>query len=131
MKPSSSRISSERSKTMAIPQIGAVGSPLLGNSTFAVDVRNALPGSTAVLDLAFFPSNTAVGGCRVFLGLPLISMAPVPVGATGRAVTPLPIPTDPALAGLQLFGQYAVADPQGQLFGLASLSDGLRMVLGN
>jgi hypothetical protein len=42
----------------------------------------------------------------------------------------LSIPNDPRLVGVMLFGQWAVADPQGQLRGFAALSDGLLMRLG-
>lgn len=48
-----------------------------------------------------------------------------------RGLPQLAVPNDPALAGGVLFGQYAVVDPGGALYGLVSMRDGLQMVLGN
>jgi hypothetical protein len=51
--------------------------------------------------------------------------------AAGVARTPFPIPANPALQGFQAFAQYVVLDPNGPLFGDFSLSDGLRLRVGN
>lgn len=47
----------------------------------------------------------------------------------GFASTPCPIPANPAFAGLTLYAQYAVFDPNGLFLGFAALSQGLAITL--
>jgi ELWxxDGT repeat protein len=112
------------------PRIAPFGLPAIGNNAFAVDVDNAMPNSLAVLFLSFAPSAIVLDGCRVLLGLPATSLSAVFTDTAGAARTPFPIPANPALQGVQVFGQYLVLDPNGPLFGDFSLSDGLRMRVG-
>ncbi|HEX6810578.1 MAG TPA: hypothetical protein VF384_03040, partial [Planctomycetota bacterium] len=113
------------------PHIAAFGLPVIGNGGFAVDVDSAMPNSIAVLFVSFAPSAFVLDGCRVLLGLPVTSLSSAFTDPTGFARTPFPIPANPALQGFQVFGQYLVLDPAGPLFGDFTLSDGLRMRLGN
>jgi hypothetical protein len=120
-----------RGSAVLEPAIGPVGLPRLGNAGFAVEVANGRPRAAAVLNLGLFPNNVPLGACRLLVGLPQIPFATVTTDGRGIARTALPIPQDGALHGLSLFGQYAILDPNGQLFGVAALSDGLQLTIGN
>lgn len=109
---------------------GNPGTAVICNSSFAIDVGNALPHSIAVLFASFAPSAIVLDGCRVLLGLPATNVAAVFTDAAGVARTPFPIPANPALHGFQAFAQCVVLDPNGPLFGEFSLSDGLRLRVG-
>jgi hypothetical protein len=98
---------------------------------FAIDVTNARPAALAILMFGFAPAALSIDNCRVLVAAPFTGMPPVFTDAAGFARTPLPIPGNTRYAGLQLFGQWAVFDPSGPLRQGASLSDGLRMQLGN
>jgi hypothetical protein len=83
-----------------------------------------------VLNGGFAPSALSFGACSLLVQLPVIPLATVQTTAVGGGSVTLSIPNDPRLVGVMLFGQWAVADPQGQLRGFAALSDGLLMRLG-
>ncbi|MBL8752020.1 MAG: hypothetical protein JNK15_01860, partial [Planctomycetes bacterium] len=113
------------------PRIAANSLPTIGNGAFTLGVDNALPGTIAVCGIALAPSAIVIDGCRVLLGLPFTTLPAVVTSAAGTATSPLPIPANPALDGVQLFAQYAVFDPNGPFLGEMALSDGLRLRLGN
>jgi hypothetical protein len=48
----------------------------------------------------------------------------------GRAIRPFAIPGDPAWAGVKVYAQWLVTDPQGALLGLYSLSRGMEIRIG-
>jgi hypothetical protein len=112
------------------PRIGALGAPVIGSGTFAVTLADALPAAPAVLNCGFAPSSLSFGACRLLVQVPVIPLATVQTTVVGGGTVTLAIPNDPRLVGVMLFGQWAVADPQGQLRGFAALSDGLLMRLG-
>ncbi|MEM7199801.1 MAG: LamG-like jellyroll fold domain-containing protein [Planctomycetota bacterium] len=114
----------------AVPRIGVVGAPLLTSGTFAIEVAGAAPAAPAVLLLASSPDRIALSGCRLLLGLPVAATPPVLTDAAGRGATPLPLPFLPALLGAPLFGQHAIVDAGGALFGTAALSAGMHLTLG-
>ena len=114
----------------AIPAIGARGLPALGNGNFAATVGNGAPVSQALLNVGIAPTQIAIGGCRVLVAPPQIDAGIALLDANGQGSAGLPVPANPALLGAQLFAQWIVLDPNGQLLGIASLSDGLRIQIG-
>jgi hypothetical protein len=108
------------------PQLGSDGPLVLGSNPH-LQLTRALPNATALFALGLTPSGLP-GDC-----VPLIDPAATllaPVDTTGVASMNLRVPNVVALVGLELFGQGAVLDPAGGFFGLASLSQGLRLVVG-
>jgi ELWxxDGT repeat protein len=112
------------------PRISSHGLPQLGNAAFALDVADARPGSLAFAGVSFAPTSISLGQCRVLVAPTIVSLPAVLTDPVGFARTPLAIPAHPSYAGLQLFAQYAVLDPQGALLGGLALSGGLRLRLG-
>ena len=115
----------------AVPTIGAVGLPRIGNAAFAVDVTDAAPNALTVANVGFGPSNLNLFGCPLLIQAPLIGLGSATSDATGAATVAFPIPNDPGFVGVALFGQFVVLDPGATLLGVAALSDGLTMLLGN
>jgi ELWxxDGT repeat protein len=114
-----------------VPAIGAVGVPQLGNAGFGIRVTNGLPASIGVVAVGPAPTLLQVGSCRLLVSPPWSTLAPTFLDALGAGVTALPIPTTATLAGLQLYGQYLVLDPNGLFLNFASLSNALSVLLGN
>ena len=120
-----------RGSTNVLPRIGATGLPSIGNAGFGVRVSSAPPTTAAILNLAFLPTNLGVDFCRLLLQPPLIALPPAVTDVNGDGFTPLPIPNDPNFVGARLFCQYVVVDIGGGVFGFATMSDGLQLLLGN
>ena len=101
------------------PSIRATGRAALGAS-FEVRLSGALPSSSAFLLLGFSNSNAnglplpfdlgliGAPGCTQYVSLDIgIAYA---TDATGRARAPLPVPSDPALAGNSIYLQWIDLD---------------------
>jgi photosystem II stability/assembly factor-like uncharacterized protein len=112
-----------------VPALGAVGVPNIGNSGFAMSLRDALALAPTVLIVSSSRAAIRVGACDVLVGAPLLQLA-VTVDSVGRAQASLPVPALVTLAGLQLHGQQVVVDPRGQLLNVAALSNGLTLTVG-
>jgi hypothetical protein len=116
--------------TSPIPaQAEGIGQPFLGNAGFAVGVGNGFPSAFSVLALATAPASIPVGPCTVLLGGSLAFSAGSLTNNLGFASAPLPIPANPGLAGVTVYGQYLVFDPNGQFLGFAQLTQGLAITL--
>lgn len=111
------------------PQAEGVGQPFVGNGNFAVGVWEGFPQRLAILAMGLAPASIPYGPCNVLLGGTVISMPSSFTNIAGFASTPCPIPANPAFAGLTLYAQYAVFDPNGLLLGIAALSQGLAITL--
>lgn len=111
------------------PQAEGIGQPFLGNANFAVGVCNGFPSALSVLAVATAPASIPVGACDVLLGGPLALSSGSFTDIFGSASAPLPIPMSPGLAGISVYGQYLVFDPNGQFLGFAQLSQGLAITL--
>lgn len=113
------------------PRAGANGLPTLGNAGFAVTVAQGLPNSTAALLFSPAAINVGLGnGCFLYTAPPPVSVFS-PTDVLGSAAIHVPIPATPYILGLELWWQWAVADPNGAYLNLVSISDGLHTVLGN
>jgi ELWxxDGT repeat protein len=113
-----------------VPQLSAVGSPQLGNASFAMRLEQALPSVATALCASFAAAQTPVGTCTLLVTPGTIAFYGV-TDAQGRFVQPVALPNDQGLLGLQWFTQGFVLDPAGPLFGTADASNGLRVRLGN
>ncbi|MBL9076210.1 MAG: hypothetical protein JNL08_01820 [Planctomycetes bacterium] len=108
----------------------ANGVPSLGNATFSIGVRNAVPTSFAVLAIGADRAATSAGvplpldlqpigapGCKLLVDPAVLALWPTNV--FGDADQPLPIPSNPAFAGIEWSGQWIVPDPLVAPLGLA------------
>lgn len=109
------------------PTIGASGSAELG-STLNVEVEGAAP--LSILGHYYSPQYAlaSIGGCTVHLATPNLLASGISDGA-GESVLALPVPSDAALAGAQLWLQSIVVDPGGELLGVASVTPALEVVV--
>jgi hypothetical protein len=108
-----------------VPIFRSNGLPQLGNLNYRVGVEDAAPNALTVL---WWSSATAslpvAGACSLqvdpTLGLPTWISITSP---NGTRIQPLPIPNQPTLIGLDLFGQWLVEDAAGTaLPGFAGLA---------
>ncbi len=95
----------------ASPTIDWQGSPKL-NTTFTVDVKNAVQSSTAILlsGLEKTPGFdlTPIGAPGCTFNLRAIADVSAPTNAVGVASVALPVPNDPSLTGAKLSFQWVV-----------------------
>ncbi|MGE3171027.1 MAG: ELWxxDGT repeat protein [Planctomycetota bacterium] len=112
-----------------VPRVAALGEPTLGNPAFALQVEDGFPGSFAMLALSAAPAYLVAGGCHYEIALPPLLTILLPTDPAGGATLPLPIPNDPALRGVPLFLQFGVFDPAGSVFGIASHTHGIELMI--
>jgi hypothetical protein len=105
------------------PVLASAQLPFLGNSSFSLDVTQALPGAPAFLFLSVGIATVPwplPSGCLVYLEptslIQLLNSGLLPIGplianGSGAASFPLPIPFDPNLANVVIGAQVAVSDP--------------------
>ena len=95
-----------------VPQIGAIGTPTLGNAGFTVTLTQALGGSPCVFLLGQSALLDLSGGCKVYNDM--LFSASLPTGGSGAgagtAAIPLPIPNDTSLLTQVLNAQWGVLD---------------------
>lgn len=116
--------------TTGTPLLSAVGVPRAGNPRFAIWLCNARERSLAFVGFDWRTTTIPLGnGCQALLPGPVF--ATTVTDAFGNALVPFPLPADPALHGLALYGQGVTLDPAGALFGAAAMTAGLRIVLSN
>jgi hypothetical protein len=104
----------------ATPVLAATGRPIL-NTTFSVDLSNALASTPALLltgvsktlwgtlPLPLDLTSLGAPGCQLLCSPDLVFG--LVTDTAGRAKLPLSIPNDQRLNGLRWFNQYAVIDP--------------------
>ena len=100
----------------------------LGWSTF---VTATVTGPAATTG---YPAIFTVDSIRPDSGVvlpPWIEMPAILTDPNGFGRTPTPVPADPLLVGGRIYGQYVVVDPNGLFFGVASMSNGLELIIGN
>jgi hypothetical protein len=105
-----------------ITTLSSLHLPVLGNAAFSLDVTQAATNSQAYLFLATAPAAIPIsigGGCSIYLDLPnllaFVNAGISPIGPRstnvfGGASFPLPVPSDPLIAGVSIFFQAAVLD---------------------
>ena len=98
-----------------VPYAHTIGCGYLGNSAMKLAVRDARASSVGVAVLGGGRASLSVGGLNINVNLVGAIIATAPTGTNGRAVVPLPIPTDTRLNGLKLNSQWFVVDSNGSL----------------
>lgn len=108
-----------------LPMIDVAGSPYPGNYDFLVQISNAPPNSLAALvigdQFATLPIPGAPG-CRLYMGLPLITALPVLTSSVGSGQVNLPIPVG-VPPSVVLAIQWAVYTPGWNAFGWITSRD--------
>lgn len=118
-------------------QLDANGAPAIGNSSFALQVSGGRPSTAVALFLSETRGLSPIGmttcdllldpaGISALAALGLGAVPLAPFDPTGRSTFPLPIPTAPTLAGLQLELQAISLDPGANSSDLVS-SNGLTL----
>lgn len=115
------------------PTMASTGAPVLGNAGFTVDYDGAPVGSAALLFYSPVQGvGTLGGGCALYFGTPwFLYPGSAVTDVSGHGSLAVPLPGDPALAGLALYFQYLVSDPGGVVFGAVTPTDGLEVLLGS
>lgn len=113
------------------PGLIARGRPSTGNADFALDLAAAPAQASFLLGLDVARAQLSLGsGCTVE-----IAQAPAllfgTVDAAGRARHTMPIPTNLAFRGVNLFAQAAVLDPASSPLGSVTLTAALRVAIGD
>ncbi len=117
------------------PSLYATGSPAratLGNASFALESAGNPAGAETVLYYGLAHESLALEGCTLWTGRGSRAFSGARADASGIAIHPVPIPSDPELEGLDVDFQCAsFLREGGALFGRIDLSDGLRVRVGN
>lgn len=113
------------------PALTTIGRPIPGATGFGVVVTTYAPGAPLLLAFGLQPTNVPLGsGCSglvdAVLGVQFRVASPL-----GEATQPLAIPSDLALRGVSFVAQTAVVDATRGLFAGLTISDGLRLVIGD
>jgi hypothetical protein len=114
-----------------IPVLDWVGGPpAMGNRSFQLRVKNALPGAPAVVALSGSPASFPALGCVIEIDATtlILQLGPKTVDAAGEAYFPLPVPDDLLLLGAPFYFQGAVVDA-GAPSGLVAFSTALEAVM--
>lgn len=95
--------------------LSAAGPPVLGNSTFGLNVTGTPAGRVVVFLFSLAPDHVLLpGGCvlGVDLGDLLVPLPGIMLSASGPTTSiAMPLPADPGLSGLDVFVQAFVLDP--------------------
>jgi hypothetical protein len=115
-----------------IPVIAASGAPAVPvepNGSFGVQVNNARPFSVGILVAG--TSGSALPGCSFLLGsVDLVWTAFTNGAGSANVAIPVPPPT-PSLAGVVVYFQWGIIDPLGGFVATLSLSEGLKVRIGD
>lgn len=127
------------SGTNGVPAGMNMGLPWLGNTGFGIGVQNARVGAQAWMFMSLAQASAALAPGVTLLIDPfapnlILPGAGVPSVATvnsiGRATFFFSIPALPALGGLTVHTQWAIADPLGAFQNLLALSNGSTIRIG-
>ncbi|MBM4063160.1 MAG: hypothetical protein FJ265_18995 [Planctomycetes bacterium] len=113
------------------PGITTVGRPSPGAATFRLATATFAAGAPTLVAIGLQSGNQALGsGCNLWLAGPWVTSVSV-ASAAAEVTTPLPIPASLALRGIELFAQAAVLDPPRALLAGITMSDALRVAIGD
>ena len=110
----------------------ACSEPLLGADAFEVQARGGTPGVISVFLFGLSRSEVPIPTtpCSLLVGLQPFHAAAANAGPGGTAALPTPVPAETSLLGKSLVVQAAALEPNGELFGNATLSDGIEISIG-
>ncbi|MBK8976304.1 MAG: hypothetical protein IPM29_10270 [Planctomycetes bacterium] len=114
-----------------IPALDAVGAPILGDLHFTLAISGARPSAnTVVLLSAQAASDPLPGGCTLLVAPPWIAL-PGTTDPTGHFAARAPVPIDVALRRATVEVQGIVEDPAGACLGVAAMTAGLTLTIGD
>lgn len=100
-----------------VPAMGSTGTAALGSASFTIELAQAAPNVLSILFGGFSrtqsaagPLPFALGGTCEILASP-DAIASFVSSAQGAVSVPYPIPSSTALSGVDIFFQWAIADP--------------------
>ena len=111
------------------PRITGAGEPRIGGS-FSVGFEDAGPNAVGKLYYSFQTTRLVFAGCRIYLGAGLFVAGLVTADPNGIGSLVAPVPNEPSLAGLPVYTQWLVADPNGPLAGTSTVTDAMEILLG-
>lgn len=114
-----------------VPRLVASTAPRLATANFELHSSGFPASSPVFVMLALTSGNLPVGACTLWPAPATAALVFVPATPGGFAALPLPLPTDPALAGTVLHAQSLGLDPVAASGVGFSASNGLRFTLGN
>jgi hypothetical protein len=103
----------------------------VGNTGFALVVSSVPANASVFLGLSTRLFSTQVPPCTVYPQFPFLDVLAGTATGSGVAEVSLAIPWVPALSGANLFVQGGALDTGGALLGLASLTKGMQIVVGD
>ncbi len=114
-----------------LPQLDAVGAPILGNQGFHLELSSVPAQTVTVVGLSPFRAKIPLpGGCELLAAPPWIEIMQSS-SASGIARASVAIPAHSALRHVDVFAQSIALDTGGALFGLGVISGGLRLLIGD
>ncbi|MBK8100473.1 MAG: hypothetical protein IPK26_25530 [Planctomycetes bacterium] len=114
-----------------VPTLSAVGRPVPVGSDVLLDATRCPAGAPAAIYASLTTANTLLGGgCTLLLGAP-VHFAVAVTSTTGAASLALAVPLLPQLVGVDVFWQGVVLQTNGPLLGVAALTNGVRLHVGN
>ena len=114
-----------------VPTISASGPPIVGNRSFSIRLGSLRANAVAFLGVSAAAGNRTFGSCTVYPALPFLGVLQTTSNLAGIADLRFPIPSSTALSGVTVYLQGGALDPNGTLFGLAAMTKGLRIVVGD
>lgn len=113
-----------------VPHLHLKGAAWLGNTSFAMGVRDAKASSAMILAIGGKAADVTVGGLQILVDL--VSPAPflfaTATDAAGASLVPVPVPNDNSLNGAQINLQAFVVDAGSSSIDLAA-SEGLEFTI--
>ena len=111
------------------PGLVTVGKPTPGNGRFALRAVTFAPSAPSVLAMGFQQQNTHLGaGCVIRIASPTALL--LTADALGNWQIAAPIPANANLLGIDILAQFVVVDPARSPLGTVTVSDGLRIRIG-
>jgi hypothetical protein len=111
--------------------ISGVGTPHLGNASFAIGVGGGPASSVAVTAISLTQASTPFAGCTLLIGGAAVTLPTVFLNASGAGAALVPLPSTASLAGTVLYAQHFVLDSNGPFLGDFVLTLGLAVTLGS
>lgn len=111
----------------AVPEMTAQGTALMGN-TLTARIEGGAPNSVALYYAAPAYQLTVVGSCSAYLASPQF-LASTLTDAAGATEFSFPVPSEPNVAGAELWLQAAILEASGPLFGVASITGALEVIV--
>lgn len=109
----------------------AFGRPTPVGDRLRFDVGRAAANAPAALYASVAPASTPLGGGCTLLLRTAVHCGDATTSSAGGASFVVPIPDRPELLGLEVFWQAVALEPGGPLAGVAALTNGLRVRVGD